>query len=263
MAIYTQFRYLPAGDSALVVELGDEINPEINQKIRGLVLALEERNIPGIREYVPTYRSLMILYDPAVLLFHELVGKVKQIESQLEVSAFPEARIVEVPVLYGGEFGPDIGFVAEHNTLSEEDVIDLHTGRDYLVYMLGFTPGFCYLGGMSEQLETPRLSTPRTRIPSGSVGIAGKQTGVYPIDSPGGWQLIGRTPLRLFDPDRDPAVLITAGDYVGFSRIDAQEYEQIAGLVQRGEFTLQTVETTPRIIPENDERTGCPRSQER
>ena len=244
--MYTQFHYLPAGDSALVIELGDEIHPDINQKIRALVLTLQERNILGIKEYVPTYRSLMLLYDPTTILYHELVEKVKCVESQLEMSAFSEPRIIEIPVVYGKDFGPDIGFVAEHNTLSEEDIIALHTGRDYLVYMLGFTPGFCYLGGMSERLETPRLSIPRTRIPAGSVGIAGKQTGVYPIDSPGGWQLIGRTPLCLFDPHRDPAVLITAGDYVRFSQIDEHEYEHISKCIQRKEFTVKITTETPR-----------------
>ncbi len=218
---------MPAGDSALVVELGNEIAPEINQRIRALVLALEQQKIPGVREYVPTYRSLMILYDPACLLFHELVKQVQRLESQLKSAALPEARIVEVPVTYGGEFGPDIGFVAEHHGLSEADVIDLHSARDYLVYMLGFTPGFCYLGGMAEELETRRLAEPRTKIPAGSVGIAGKQTGMYPIDSPGGWQLIGRTPLCLFDPQRKPPVLINAGDYVRFIPIDAGEYERL------------------------------------
>ncbi len=246
--MYTQFRYLPAGDSALVVELGDEIRPEINQKIRGLVLTLQERKIPGIREYVPTYRSLMISYDPALLLFHELVHEVKQVESQLEISAFTKARIVEIPVVYGGDFGPDIGCVAEHNGLNEHDVIKLHTDRDYLVYMLGFTPGFCYLGGMSARLETPRLVSPRTRIPAGSVGIAGEQTGVYPIDSPGGWQLIGRTPLCLFDPNREPAVLISAGDYVRFLPIDEREYQKISEAVQRGTFTIQCASGEPQLI---------------
>lgn len=238
--MYTHFRYLPAGDSALVVEVGNEIDPAINQSIRGLLLTLQQRNIAGIREYVPTYRSLMILYDPAVLWFDELVEHVKNVESHLEAASLPEPNILEVPVLYGGEFGPDIEFVAEHAHLSVEEVIALHTGRNYLVYMLGFTPGFCYLGGMSEKLETPRLATPRTKIPAGSVGIAGKQTGVYPIDSPGGWQLIGRTPLCLFEPQRDPAVLITAGDYVRFVQIDKTEYQRILEQVQQGMFTIQT-----------------------
>ena len=227
MAIYPQFRYLPAGDSALVLEIGDEIHPAINRKIRGLVLALEKTTIPGIREFIPTYRSLFVQYDPAEILFGELIGKIKQIESQLEAAAIPEPRIVEIPVEYGGACGPDLEFVAQHNKLSPEEVIALHTDRDYQVYMLGFTPGFCYLGGLSERLETPRLAEPRTRIPAGSVGIAGKQTGIYPIDSPGGWQLIGRTPLCLFDPNREPPVLIHAGEYVRFVRINENEYEKI------------------------------------
>lgn len=228
----------------MVVELGDEIDPAISQTIRGLVLTLQQQNIPGIREYVPTYRSLMILYNPEILWFEELVERVKKVE-QLEAVSLPEPKILEIPVVYGGEFGPDIDFVAEHTHLSIEEVIALHTGRDYLVYMLGFTPGFCYLGGMSEQLETPRLATPRTKIPAGSVGIAGKQTGVYPIDSPGGWQLIGRTPLCLFDPQRDPAVIITAGDYVRFVQIDERAYQQLAEQVQRRELVIRTIPSHP------------------
>jgi KipI family sensor histidine kinase inhibitor len=246
MVRYTSFRYLAAGDSALVVEFGDEIHPELNHKLQGFVRALEDQNIQGIREYIPTYRSLMIVYDPAVILFQELVGKIQQIQSEQPTSRFLKPRIVEVPVLYGGKFGPDIECVAQHNRLSIEEVIALHSGRDYLVYMLGFTPGFCYLGGMSKRLETPRLAMPRTRIPAGSVGIAGKQTGVYPIDSPGGWRLIGRTPLCLFDPNREPAVLITAGDYVRFSRIDAQDYHNIADRIQHGSFIVSRVTGPPR-----------------
>lgn len=211
-----------------MVEIGDAIHPEINRKIRGLALALEAKQIRGVREYIPTYRSLLVQYNPAEILFNALIEQIKQVESQLEGAALPEPKIVEIPVMYGGEFGPDLEFVAKHNNLSQEEVIALHTGRDYLVYMLGFTPGFCYLGGMSKRLETPRLGTPRTRIPAGSVGIAGKQTGIYPIDSPGGWQLIGRTPLCLFDPTRDPVVLIEAGDYVRFTQIDGQEYKRLA-----------------------------------
>lgn len=222
MAIYTQFRYVPAGDSALVVEIGDEILPEINRKIRGLVLALEREHLPGIREYIPTYRSLLVLYDPADILFAELVEQITRIESQLETLPLPEPKIIDIPVVYGGEFGPDMGFVAQHTHLSEAEIIALHTGSEYLVYMLGFTPGFCYLGGMAAQLETPRLTNPRTRIPAGSVGIAGKQTGIYPIESPGGWQLIGRTPLRMFDPNREPAVLVNAGDYIRFVQISEE-----------------------------------------
>ena len=222
--MYSQFRYLPAGDSALVVELGNEISPEMNKKIRGLVLALEECPLSGIRELVPTYRSVMILYDPASIVFNELVTHVKRLETHLHIAELPKPQVIDIPVVYGGDFGPDIGYVAEYHGLSQEEVVTLHSGRDYLVYMLGFTPGFCYLGGMTEELETPRLETPRILIPAGSVGIAGQQTGVYPIDSPGGWRIIGRTLLRLFDPQREPPVLIRAGDYVRFTPIDGQEY---------------------------------------
>lgn len=229
--MYPQPRYLAAGDHALIIELGNEIRPEINQRIQGLMVALEEQDLWGVREYIPTYRSLMIVYDPMKLLFKELVENVQQIEMQLELTALPKAKIIEVPVVYGGDFGPDISYVAQYHNVSENDVISLHTARDYLVYMLGFTPGFCYLGGLAEELETPRLTTPRTRIPAGSVGIAGKQTGIYPIDSPGGWQLIGRTPLRVFDPHREPAVLISAGDYVRFVQIDEGEFQRIVRFV--------------------------------
>ena len=213
---YQSFRYLPVGDCAITVEIGDEIAPNMNAVVRALTLALEQRQIPGVREFVPTYRSITVIYDPAVILFHKLVEHIKQAETSFPSFAPPPARIIEIPVQYGGEFGVDIGTVAAHNHLSEDEVIALHSGRDYLVYMLGFTPGFCYLGGLDERLETPRLDVPRTRIPAGSVGIAGKQTGIYPIDSPGGWQLIGRTALRLFDPQREPPVFINAGDLVRF-----------------------------------------------
>lgn len=225
--LYSQFRYLPAGDSAVSVEVGDAIHPEINTTIRGLAHALETHPLEGIREYIPTYCSLLVIYDPAQLLFAELIDYLKQLEMRIENVALPESRTIEIPAVYGGEFGPDLEFVARCHDLSQEEVIALHTGPEYLVYMLGFTPGFCYLGGLSEDLETPRLAEPRTRIPAGSVGIAGKQTGIYPIDSPGGWQIIGRTPLCLFDPYRNPPVFIRAGDSIRFIRIDAQAYQRL------------------------------------
>ncbi|PIE35615.1 allophanate hydrolase, partial [candidate division KSB3 bacterium] len=143
----SEFRYFPAGDSALVVEAGNEISPKLNQKIRGLVLALEEYALPGIRELVPTYRSLMILYDPAIILFTELIEHIKHLEVHVQTVELPEPRIVEIPVVYGGDFGQDIDYVADYHDLNTEEVVALHSGRDYLVYMLGFTPGFCYLGG--------------------------------------------------------------------------------------------------------------------
>lgn len=138
--------------------------------------------------------------------------------------------VVEIPTVYGGEFGPDLGFVASHNHLTEADVVSIHSGTDYLVYMMGFIPGFTYLGGMDPRIATPRLSSPRTHIPAGSVGIAGEQTGTYPSDSPGGWQIIGRTPLSMYDASREEAALLKAGDYVRYVPIDESAFHCIKKL---------------------------------
>ncbi|NLG86950.1 MAG: 5-oxoprolinase subunit PxpB, partial [Firmicutes bacterium] len=168
-----------------------------------------------------------------------LEGRLLQLIEGLGKLDLPAPEITVIPVCYGGKFGPDLDYVCEHTGLSAEEVIQLHTGTDYLIYMLGFTPGFSYLGGMDERLATPRLKTPRTHIPAGSTGIAGKQTGIYPIDSPGGWQLIGRTPLKLYDPFRDPPVLLKAGNYVRFTAITEDEYEEIAAQVAAGTYKVQ------------------------
>ncbi len=216
MSVYSRFVYRPAGDSAVAVEVGDAIHPDIHRIVRRFVLILRQHPLPGVWECIPTYRSILVLYDPVRLWFHEVVEQLKECEERLEIGTLPESRLVTIPVTYGGEYGPDLEIVAEHTQLTPDAVISLHSEPDYLVYMLGFTPGFCYLGGLNERLETPRRAEPRTKIPAGSVGIAGKQTGVYPIDSPGGWQLIGTTPLQLFDPHRNPPVLIQAGDIVRF-----------------------------------------------
>lgn len=157
--------------------------------------------IPGVVETVPAFASLLIFYDPLVTEYDAVAAAVQKLAQAPDSdTAAEEGRLVEIPVCYGGAFGPDLPFVAEHAGLTETEVIRLHAGRDYPIYMLGFLPGFPYLGGLDERLFTPRLPTPRTAIPAGSVGIGGEQTGVYPIASPGGWQLIGRTPLKLFDP---------------------------------------------------------------
>ncbi|HID64796.1 MAG TPA: 5-oxoprolinase subunit PxpB [Anaerolineae bacterium] len=222
--MYSEPRFLLAGDSALVVEFGDEISEEVNHKVHALAYALEKNPLPGLGEAVPTYRSLLIHYDPLRLSHGDLVDFIRTILEKSEEYPLPEPHKVEIPTLYGGEFGPDIEFVAEHNGLSVEEVIRLHSGATYTVYMLGFTPGFTYLGGLPEVLATPRLPTPRTLVPAGSVALAGRQTGIYPIATPGGWRLIGRTPLKLFDPQRDPPTLLKAGDRVCFVPISEEEY---------------------------------------
>lgn len=237
--MYTQTKYLVAGDSALVMEFGNSISAEINNRIRSVCIAIENSKIDGITEIVPTYRSLMIHYNPMVIGYDALIERLETLEGQLENIDLPLPVIYEIPTLYGGEYGPDIENVARHNNLTLEEVIKIHTSRDYLIYMLGFTPGFPYLGGMDERIATPRLSTPRTKINGGTVGIATSQTGIYPIDSPGGWQLIGRTPLRLYDPYRENPILLKAGNYVRFVSIDRKEYEKIEQEVGRGVYRYQ------------------------
>lgn len=219
-------KYLLAGDKAIVVEFGDIIDEDINRKVINLMKNIESSSlINSIYEMIPTYRSLMIIYNPLKITFNDLINSVKNIEYNLKILDKREKNIIKIPVLYGNDFGPDIDAVAKHNGLSIEDVIRLHSEAEYLVYMLGFTPGFTYLGGMNSKLETPRLANPRVKIPEGSVGIAGKQTGVYPIESPGGWQLIGRTPIKLYDPKRENPILLKAGDYVKFTPITKDEFD--------------------------------------
>lgn len=237
--MYEQPRLLPAGDSALVVEFGNEIAPEINARVRSLTAALEAESLAGVVELVPTYRSVLLHFNPLVVQPKVLEQHLLDLIDNLGDLELPAPDVAFVPVCYGGEFGPDLDHVCEHTGLGAEEVIRLHTATDYLIYMLGFTPGFSYLGGMDERLATPRLKTPRTHIPAGSTGIAGKQTGIYPIDSPGGWQLIGRTPLKLYDPFRDPPVLLKAGNYVRFVAVSQDEYEEIAHQVKAGSYQIR------------------------
>lgn len=232
-------RFLFSGDSALVIEFGNEISVDINKKIRKMMDDIKKENIDGIVELVPTYCSLLINYDVLKIDYSTLVEKLKTfLNNNLETAEGEEVTLVEIPTLYNDEFGPDLSYVAEYNKLSKEEVIKIHTGTDYLVYMLGFMPGFTYLGGMSEKIATPRLESPRLQIYSGSVGIAGKQTGMYPSMSPGGWRIIGRTPLKLYNPDSDTPVYISSGDYVRYVSISEEEYNEILKKVENNEYKL-------------------------
>ena len=226
--MYETPKYLGAGEKCLVVEFSDTIDREANIRLQGLRRELEKRSIPGIIELVPTYRSLSIYHNPLSLSREALHSQVESALQNISCAESTRKRILVIPALYGGEHGPDLANVAQHTGFGEEEVIRRHTAKDCYCFMMGFTPGFGYLGGMDEALETPRLTTPRTRIAGGSVGIAGKQTGVYSIDSPGGWQLIGHTPLRLFDPEIEKPSIIEAGDWIRFRSIDKKEYAAIA-----------------------------------
>ncbi len=220
-------RYLASGDSAISIEFGNIIDPEINKRIRAFQQALKQAAVEGIVETVPTYRSVLVVYRPERVRFDELTDRFDEVLKQAEKIELAPPEVVELPVLYGGEAGPDLETVAEHCGLTPQEVIRIHSSRDYLIYMLGFIAGFPYLGGMDERIAAPRLSEPRVRIEGGSVGIAGNQTGVYPVASPGGWQLIGRTPVKLYDADREKPVLLEAGQYVRFRPVDEAEYRRI------------------------------------
>ena len=201
-------------------------------------MAIEKAGLPSVIDLVPTYRSVLVYYGPLRVSLTELEERLAALEQHLDEASLEAPRVIEIPTLYGGEYGPDLGYVAEHNGLTPEEVILVHSGTDYPVYMMGFTPGFPYLGGMSERIATPRLPTPRTAIPAGSVGIAEQQTGVYPTESPGGWRLIGRTPVQLFNPRRDPPVLVKVGDRVRFVSVTEDAYHNIESRVQAGSYQL-------------------------
>jgi KipI family sensor histidine kinase inhibitor len=235
-------RILTEGDSSLLVEFGDEICPEINQKISAIVQLLKKQQVEGVVDLIPAFCSLLINYDPRVISFEEISQRVQGILKVDVKAGTRKKKVYEIPVCYGGAYGPDIETIASHAGLSVEEVIRIHASRDYLIYMLGFLPGFCYLGGLDERIHTPRLSNPRIKISAGSVGIGGSQTGIYPLDSPGGWQLMGMTPVKTYDPSRDTPILVEAGDYIRFVPIDEAEFQRIKALVDRGEYQCTVYE---------------------
>lgn len=220
-------KILTLSDGAISIRLGSGIDIETNDCVHALRRAIDSANIKGITETVPSYCALAVYYDMLTLTQSELIAAIEPVLDSLDTADTVHGGLISIPVLYGGEWGEDLPFVAKHCSMSEDEVIALHTAKEYPVYMLGFLPGFCYLGGMDTRLATPRLTTPRVRIEAGSVGIAGEQTGIYPLASPGGWQIIGRTPLKIYDPQRESPTLIEAGMRVKFYPIDRKEYERI------------------------------------
>ena len=220
-------KFLTCGDCAVTVAFRQEIREDTNRKIRYLAEKLQNAGIHGLLETVPTYCSLTVYYEPLVLSRRKLEQQVLRFLSAYRPDTAGKKRVFEIPVCYEGEFAPDMEDVCQLTGLSREQVVSLHSGVDYLIYMLGFLPGFPYLGGMDPRLEAPRLDSPRTRIPPGAVGIGGKQTGIYPLASPGGWRLIGRTPAAIYDPDRTKPIAYEAGDYIRFRPISEDEFYRL------------------------------------
>lgn len=212
----------PAGDSAVLITFGDRIDQTINRRVHRLARAVVEHPLHGIGASVPGYSTLLIRYDPLILSYCRVVEWLAELSDQ-SISEEVTPRRVMIPVHYGGLDGPDLAFVAAHNHITEAEVIRIHASREYTVYLMGFTPGFPYLGGLDPTISAPRLASPRERVSAGSVGIAGEQTGIYPIDSPGGWRIIGRTTISLFDITRVSPFLLAPGDCVIFTPVPPLE----------------------------------------
>lgn len=221
------YSFSPLGDQAIIIEVGNEINEETHHRIRAIASLLEADPPHWMTEFIPAFTTVSIIYNPLHVSYGELKSGLTALLKKASDIKIPPPRTIEIPVCYGGDHGPDLEFVAQHNGLSIEEVIAIHTGASYTVHMIGFAPGFPYLGGMSEKIAAPRRESPRVTIPERSVGIAGNQTGVYPISTPGGWQLIGRTPTRLFLPKKEIPSLLRAGDTIFFKQITAEEYQAL------------------------------------
>jgi KipI family sensor histidine kinase inhibitor len=226
MGLYSDAKSYLMGDRGLLLEFGDEISREINEKVRRMALAVQAEAIEGIIETVPTYRSLLIIYNPVILPIEDLKKRLKKIEGGLQTTPLPEPKLTRIPVVYGGNYGPDLEEVAKYLHASPEEVVQLHCSKPYLIYMIGFMPGYPYMGELPQALVTPRLKTPRLLVPKGSVAIAQRQTGIYSMESPGGWQILGRTPVELFHPEKDPPALLQMGDFVQFYQISEKEFKE-------------------------------------
>jgi len=235
-------QFLWAGDGAVVIQFGDDISPLLASRVHRASDALESANLAWLAEVLPSYRSVLAQFDPHLISPNAALEALQAIVKTIDTpdqsgtdsstagnGGEDDSNIVNIPVCYGEQFGPDLGDVAAHTGLSPEEIVTLHSEPTYLVYMIGFTLGFPYLGGMNPRIATPRLATPRTVVPAGSVGIAGNQTGVYPSASPGGWRLIGRTALPLADPSADPPCLLRAGSRIRFVPVDEPTYYAMGG----------------------------------
>lgn len=215
----------------------NEINPEVRDKISNIVSHIESYKHPAILSVTSSYRSIMVAFEATTYTYETLIKELNLQNINFESDSGKKSKkVITLPVVYGEQYGPDLNIVAEHSQLTKEEVIKLHSDENYLIYAIGFLPGFPFLGGLNKQLYTPRKETPRSKIKSGSVGIANNQTGLYPKESPGGWQIIGRTPIDVFNLERNPMILYEAGDYISFKAIEEQEFQEIEREIESGKF---------------------------
>jgi len=216
---------------ALCVELGDEISAEVNTRVRALEFLVQAKSLPGVVETVPSFRSLLVYYDPGQTGFEALCAALEAVAEQATTATLPPARLVELPCCYDPEFGLDLAAAAERLGLATDELVRLHAGAEYVVYFVGFTPGLPYMAGVPERIRLPRLETPRVKVPAGSVGLGGAQYCIYSVESPGGYWLLGRTPVRLYDPEAAEPTLLRPGDRVRMRPIDRAEWDAIAARV--------------------------------
>jgi inhibitor of KinA len=215
---------VPLGDSAITITFGNKIDERIHKQIHQFLNVFRGNMVVGVLECIPAYTSISIFYNPSIISYNQLKKKVySTYEAALKTTKI-ESIVYRIPVYYGGETGPDLRFIAEYNNLSEQEVVNYHANKEYLIHMIGFVAGFPYLGGLSDKITAPRLEKPRPKIAAGSVGIGGSQTGIYPAEVPSGWRIIGITPLRLFDIENEIPSLLSAGNYVTFLPVDYEEF---------------------------------------
>lgn len=225
---YAPIKYRPFGDTGLLIEYGNQISPAIHEKVMSMTRAVKKTSINGLIAVIPTYTAILLLYEPALTNPDQLSRIIADLAKVLDVRNIDPPKVVRIPVCYEGEFALDMAVLTSACGMSREEVIQIHSSLEYLIYMVGFTPGFAFLGGLDPRLHSPRLETPRAKVPKGSVGIANSQTGIYSIDSPGGWKIIGRTPLNLFDPQLPDPFLYRPGDQIKFIPISETQFRALA-----------------------------------
>ena len=240
----SETRVLASGDTVLILEFGERIDPHLSRRVNALDQALRRAPPAGVIETVPTFRSLAIHYDPDRISFEALTGKLHELAEETSEAA-AQTRLWRIPACYDAEFGPDLREIGERAALTPEQVIECHASRRYLVYMMGFLPGFPYMGNVAEPIALPRRERPRTRVPKGSVAVATEMTAVYTLESPGGWHILGRTPVRFFDIERAHPALLAPGDEVKFEPISREDYEAIRKQLSEGRFELTPEECGP------------------